>query len=339
MTLKTREGDLIETLEGLIFDVKGLVHPQDRVVAFIRYFREARGDRVRNGLSYGKVYSLSNRYALLKQNYPQYLVLDPVFDERMCEVPINCLKEIYDPIAKLQQLEKGESMDALESKALNLGLLLGEKAGIRRNSIGISGSILVGLHRANSDLDLIVYGSANCRKVNITLRKMLNDPDSALRPYDSSDLKRLFDFRSKDTAMCFEDFVRTESRKAFQGKFMDTDYFIRFVKDWYEIDEKYGDFQYKNLGCAKIKATVSDDSESILTPCSYSIENTTVTEGLKNVPITKICSFRGRFCEQARKGEAVMARGKVEKVMDTRTDRSHFRLLIGSHPTDNMILV
>lgn len=339
MPLKTREGDLIETLEGLIFDVKGLVHPPDRVVAFIRYFPEETGDRVRNGSSYGKVYSLSDRYALLKENYPQYLVFDPVFDERMCEVPIDCLKEKYDPIAKLQQLEKGENMDALESKALNLALLLGEKAGTPRNSIGISGSILVGLHRANSDIDLIVYGSANCRKVNITLRKMLNDPDSALRPYDSSDVKRLFDFRSKDTAMGFGDFVRTESRKAFQGKFMHTDYFIRFVKDWNEIDEKYGDFQYKNLGCAKMKATVSNDSESIFTPCRYSIENMAVIGGLKNVAITEICSFRGRFCEQARKGETVMAQGKVEKVMDMRTDRAHFRLLIGNHPADNMVLI
>ena len=45
----------------------------------------------------------------------------------------------------------------------------------------------------------------------------------------------LFDFRSKDTIMTFEDFAEVESRKAFQGKFMETDYFVRFVKDWQEI--------------------------------------------------------------------------------------------------------
>jgi predicted nucleotidyltransferase len=167
----------------------------------------------------------------------------------------------------------------------------------------------------------------------------LNNLDSALRPYSLSDLKALFAFRSKDTSASLEDFVRTESRKAFQGKFMNTDYFVRYVKDWNEINEKYGDFQYRNMGLAKMRATISNDSESIFTPCTYSLENATVIEGVKDVAITEICSFRGRFCEQARNGEVVMARGKVEKVTDTRTNCTHSRLLIGNNPSDYMTLI
>jgi predicted nucleotidyltransferase len=336
--LKTREGDFIESLEGLIFDVKGLVHPPEKIIAFVRYFPEEIGGRIRDGLTYGKVYSLSDRDSLLKKDYPQYLVYDPVFDETMCEVPLDRLKKRYDPIEKLLELEKSEITGVLEKKALKLVSLLSRKARTPEKSIGISGSLLVGLHRANSDIDLIVYGSSNCRKVDVALREMLNDRDFALAPYGPTDLRTLFDFRSKDTAIRFEDFVRTESRKAFQGRFMNTDYFIRFVKDWNEIDQKYGDLQYKNLGHAKIKADISDDSESLFTPCTYSVENVAVVERSKDLAITEICSFRGRFCEQARNSETVIARGKVEKVTDTRTGNTHLRLLIGNDPSDHMIL-
>ncbi len=47
--MKTREGDLLETCDGSVFDVKGMVHPPSRAIAFIRYFRDEKGDRKKNG--------------------------------------------------------------------------------------------------------------------------------------------------------------------------------------------------------------------------------------------------------------------------------------------------
>jgi len=337
--MKAREGDLIETCDELVFDVKGLVHPSDRIVAFVRYFPDEKGDRKKGKLTYGKVYSLSERYVLLGEKFHQYLVHDPVFDEIICEVPVSDLKKRYDPLEKLEHFRDDEALDSLESKALQLAHLLKEESHVPWNTLGISGSILVELHKASSDIDPIVYGSENCRKVHAALQNMLNDPRSPLKPYNRKELRSLFGFRSKDTAMVFEDFVRTESRKAFQGRFMETDCFIRFVKDWNEIDEQYGDVQYKNVGCAKIKGTVVDDSESIFTPCKYLLENATVIDGSKLSPVTEIASFRGRFCEQAKAGETVIAQGKVEQVKDLKRGHEYLRLLIGNKPSDYMILV
>ncbi len=81
MFVEAREGDLIEVSEGALFDVKGLVHPPRRVVAFIRYYPNSRGERLKGGVRFSKVYSLSKRYNLLKEKFPQYLVYDSVFDE------------------------------------------------------------------------------------------------------------------------------------------------------------------------------------------------------------------------------------------------------------------
>ena len=101
LDVKAREGDLVETSEGLIFDVKGLVHPHGRIVAFIRYYPNENGDRKRNRLVYGKVYSFADRYILLKERFPKYVVYDPVFDEILCEVPVSDAKKRLDPVEKL----------------------------------------------------------------------------------------------------------------------------------------------------------------------------------------------------------------------------------------------
>jgi predicted nucleotidyltransferase len=138
--------------------------------------------------------------------------------------------------------------------------------------------------------------------------------------------------------MRFEDFARVESRKAFQGKFDGTDYFIRFVKEWGETNEQYGDVCYKNCGYAKITATIKDDSEALFTPCTYGIENVKVVEGARLKSIREIVSFRGRFCEQAKKGEKVVAQGKVEHVTIKKQGKEYYRIILGNKPSDYMVL-
>jgi predicted nucleotidyltransferase len=332
-----REGDYIETREDLVFDVKGLVHPPGRIVAFIRYFPDEKGERKRDGRLYGKVYSLSKRYALLEERFPQYLVHDPVFDETLCEVPTSEVKMHYKPIEKLEQMRISVSIDKLEHLALQCAEQLKENANIPWKATGVSGSLMVGLHTEGSDIDPVVYGSENCKKVYSVLKELLKNRNASFQAYTREDLKRLFDFRSKDTHTSFEDFVRTEAGKVLQGKFMGRDYFIRCVKDWNEVEETYGDVHYENMGYARIKATVADASEAIFTPCTYKIKNIRVIDGSKAEPIEEIASFRGRFCEQAREGEIIVAQGKVERVKNSKRNLEYFRLLLGNKPSDFMV--
>lgn len=335
--MKAREGDLVKDLNGIIFDVKGLVHSPGKVIAFPRFIPHSQGTRMYEGIAYDKVYNISARFKFLERNFPNYIVYDHVFDEKLCEVPSENVKQHYKPVNCLKELRQSRKRDTLEEKALGLLERLGHYADAPWDKMGISGSLLAKLHTSSSDIDPIVYGSENCRRVYSALQSMLKNGDTSFKSYTVEDLKVLFDFRSKDTLMDFEDFVTVESRKVLQGKFMGKDYFIRFVKNWNEINEEYGDICYKNSGYSKIKATIKDDSESIFTPCTYKIENVRIIEGPKLQPIQEIASFRGRFCEQARTGEIVVAQGKIEKVTDYRQNREHFRLLLGNKPSDYMI--
>jgi len=336
--IRAREGDLIKTENNVIFDVKGLVHPPDRVIAFPRYIPSPTGTRGSGTDMYGKVYNLAERFQYLQQNALNLIVHDSVFDENLCEVPVDTIKRRYDPVAKLAILRISKRLEPLEKKAVQLAEDLKEAAGIPWSAIGISGSVLVGLYTAKSDLDPIVYGVNACRKAYAALENLLQDGDSRFKRYSRDGLQSLFDFRSKDTFMGFEDFARVESRKAFQGMFEGVDYFVRFVKDWSQVNERYGDVRYRNSGYAKITATVADDAEALFTPCSYKIENVTDVEGAKLEPIREIASFRGRFCEQARKGEAVTAQGKVECVTNMKTGKEHYRIILGNKPADYMLL-
>ncbi len=335
--MRIREGDVVETVDKVLFDVKGFVHPPNRVVAFIRYVPDPKGYRKKDELSYRKVYALVERYALLERAFPQYLVYDPVFDERLCEVPLKDITRHYRPAERLQKLLRLDNLDEAESRALELIRILKETANVSWNELGISGSILVKLHTKDSDVDPVVYGSKSCYKVYFALKSLRENRESPIKPYEPKELKKLFEFRSKDTFMAFGDFVRTESKKVLQGKFAGTDYFIRFLKNWNEVEERYGEVRYKSEGYVKIRARIIDDSEAIFTPCCYRIRDVEILEGIHVEPIREIVSFRGRFCEQARKGEVVVAQGKVERVR--RADKpEYYRVLLGNTVSDQMVL-
>lgn len=332
-----KEGHMIHTTHNWIYDIKGLVHPPNRIVAFPRFIPDPHGTRRRGNAAYRKVYALSERYKLLQIYFPYYLVFDPVFGERLCEVSKNDVEHYYDPVERTEELRCDVQLDKLETDASRFLELLHDQAMVSWNKLGISGSILVKLHTSKSDIDPVVYGAHNCHKVYETLKSLSKDEKSGVKIYSPEELRTLYDFRSRDTQVPFEDFARTECRKVLQGKFLQHDYFIRCVKDRDEVDERYGDVIYHKVGYAKIRATVSDDLEAILTPCRYHVENVRLLDGMGGEGATEIASFRGRFCEQARTGETVVAQGKVEEVK-RRDGESFFRLLLGGQPSDFMAL-
>jgi predicted nucleotidyltransferase len=336
--MRAREGDLIKTSDNVIFDVKGLVHPPGKIVAFPRYIPTAGGARGHGANLYGKVYNLAERFQYLQKHTPQLIVADPVFGETICEVPTAAITKHYKPVEKLAELRERKRLADLERKAVLLAETVKEAAEIPWSSIGISGSIMAGLFTLQSDIDPIVYGVENCRKAYAALENLVKDKGSRFKPYSKDEMRVLFEFRSKDTNMSFEDFARVEQRKAFQGKFDGVDYFVRFVKDWNETSEKYGDVVYRNSGYAKITATVADDAEALFTPCTYKLENVKIGEGPRLEMITEVVSFRGRFCQQARAGETIVVQGKVEHVEDTRNYYEHYRIIIGNKPSDFMAL-
>ena len=334
---RSREGDYLEDLNRIVFDVKGLVHPSDRIIAFPRFIPDPQGTRLRTSIPYKKVYALSERFAFLQAYHPHYLVLDPIFGECLCEIPQKAVVHHYDPITRLERLRRNGQRDQLETDALHLLETLHDQAGTPWRKLGVSGSLLIKMHTPQSDIDPIIYGARNCIEVHEGLRSLAGDKKSVVKPFSPNELRALYGFRFQDTRVSFSDFIKTERRKILQGKFLQHDYFIRCIRSWDEIGEHYGDVVYRKIGYARIKAVVSDDAEAIFTPCRYTVKNVQLLKGDGGEGVTEIASFRGRFCEQARTGETVVAQGKVENVQK-RDGRAFVRLLLGGQPSDFMVL-
>jgi predicted nucleotidyltransferase len=315
----------------LLFDVKGLLHPPDRVVAYLRYYPDTRGTRLRDGIRYAKVYELQKRALLLRKRWPRYIYYDKMQGRELQGVPKDAIARYHVPQIRLRSLLHARKKDRLETSAASLIRALADESKLSLATFGISGSLLVDLHRRGSDIDVVAYGTEAAKRVQRTLFALL-EMDKEFHRYSRRDLKRLYTRRDLRHAITFSDFESHEKRKVFQGRFLHQDYFLRCVKDWQEISERYGESHYMPLGTCTVSARVVDDSERLLTPCRYSLDKTRVLQGSVRYRPREVVSFRGRFAEQAYTGERIMARGRLELVQSK--VQKYLRLVVGEDPSD-----
>lgn len=327
------EGFAVETVQGLIFTVKGLVHPRDRLIAYLRYLPDPQGDRERNGKRYRRVYHLKEQQKVLQVLSPASICHDPVLGIRSQTVHKRQICRVYDPCRRLAVLHEKGPGDRVEENALRLAQFLGESSGVPLTQLGVSGSLLPGLHQPKSDIDIVVYGESEGRSVHQALLEWLESPRGPVRRPRGMQLRAIHALHRTDTPLSFADFARHQSRKVNEGYFFGRPYFIRFVKQPAQEDEQYGDLRYETLSGATVRAVMTDTWNAIFTPCSYSVKNVVFIEGGTPLDLREIVSFRGRFCEQVRVGERAIARGSIEKVVP-KADNVYCRLIVGGAPGD-----
>lgn len=337
------EGDFIETKKkGLIFDVKGLLHPKDKIICFLRYYPDSNGDKIRNDTRYSKIYDLKQRYEFLRKNYPDFVFYSNQTDMELQGVNIKEIKQIYKPKNCYKNLKKADNLSQNQQKALNFCDILINNTQITNDNIGITGSIMVGLDGENSDIDVIIYETDISKRIQEELKKIYLNEKIPVRKYNSEEFKKHYEFRADSSGISFENFMRSEKHKLHQGKFQQTDFFIRYIKSPQDWPGKFSDYLYKNYGRIKLKAEILDSSDSIFTPCSYKIkplrllELVPLSNEIELNQIHEICSFRGRFCEQAIDQEKVYIEGKLEKVLSKKKNE-YFRIILGEYKEDKMM--
>lgn len=289
--MRAREGDFIETQEGLIFDVKGHWHPSNRITAFLRYIPHPRGDRKRAGKRYKKVYDMWERQKFLKAHFPEYLFRDKDMGPIQA-VPEDDVARIYRPQEFLAALDR-KKRNVFEDASLSFCRILSETADVPLSHLGISGSALVGLAGARSDIDLVAYGKREGRSVHAalgTLRKR-----NVARPLSGRHL----------SGVCLSRWMRAdgetkrrEAQKLLHGLFSGIPYFVRLVRR--EKRERVG-----RAWVGRIEGTVVGAGDSVFTPCIYEVESGQVQ---------RLYSVRGRYCEHLRRGEGFSVTAKIERV-------------------------
>ncbi len=337
-----RDRDFIESVEGLLFCVIGNVHPENRVIAYLKYVPHFESPiRIkwsRKGIKYGRIlpyYSamgVQQTMKFLKDNYPEYIVFDKYRSIELIEIPKNKIKVHYLPEERLKEILE-DPKDPLEEMARELVIKIAEESNVELKYFGITGSILLNIHNIKySDIDLIVYGKENSYRVKEALLKLYKDPSTPFyMPYGefldrwAQDIVRIHPLTLNEAKTLYGKYKW--NRALYHNK----QFSIHPVKLENEITEKWEDKIHKPIGMIKIKARVVDSSDSLFMPAVYIVEDVHILEGPDPPkPINRIVSYEGLYFDIAEPGDEIIVQGKLEVVEELRKNETYCQVTIGT---------
>jgi predicted nucleotidyltransferase len=311
---RPKDRDFIETVDGLFFCVVGYVHPPQRYTAYLKYTpasagKWARGEvAYRRELPYYHVRHVRRTLEWLETAHPEYLWTDPATGLRFSHVPAASVARYYVPERRLAEIGVSPA-DALERETRDLATLLGSAAGLPLDALGVSGSILLGLHNpAFSDIDLLVYGADKVRRLRAVIDDLARDGLTGLPE------ERRAQWRA-ETAVRFGLEPRVvadlEARRwhyrLFRGRYVS----LHPTRADHEIREAYGDRRWTSLGRAVVEARVIDADEGMFLPAVYRVADVRWLEGDPG-PLDEIVAFEGLYCNAAERGERILVTGHLE---------------------------
>ena len=276
---RVRLRDFIETREHWVFSVVDY-YDAEGVRCLLRYIPAPDGERERDGIQFKKM-GFDEAYAFIREHKPEYIngvMVVPKKDVVKHYQPHEGLMRILDKDPRVRQM-----VDAL--------------ANIDINSIGITGSKLVGLGADSSDNDFVVYGNA-WYQARDELQKAI--AAGRIDGIDEAAWEKIYKKRKPE--LTFEEFYLHEKRKGnrclLDGALTD----LLFVRSWDQIGKRVP--IGKDLGVCTITAKVTDATFAFDSPAIYEVDHP---------EIKRVLSFTHTYAGQALAGETIEARGKLEE--------------------------
>jgi len=208
---------------------------------------------------------------------------------------------------------------------------LSEKSDVQPEFFGVSGSILLNIHRLDiSDIDLIIYGLKNSLALKRALQDAYSQSNSKTRRLENSALKSWCLSKARLFPLTLDEALQIYRRKWNLGIFEDTEFSVHPVKLQEEISEEYGDKIYQPLGPAVLGATVNSKTDSLFLPAVYKVQEARVVKGPQVMDIKEVVSYEGLYADIAEIGETILVKGKLELVRDEKNKRKYHRVVVGS---------
>jgi len=331
-----RDRDFLQTNEGFFFCVVGPLHPPERVISYIKYVPSQTGLWGKNEEKFSRIlqnYTIPNlleTFSFLQANYPHYIFDSPVENIKLTAVPHRNIKTHFKPEQKLDDLRRTETLDPLQSKVVGFARFLSELSGVPEGCFGVTGSILLGVHQPEfSDIDVTVYGS----KESWALREALTENRNTLTKLKRLEGNALVEWchrQAQKYPLSLKDAERIYERKWNLCFFEGTAVSIHSVKHELDLKTEWGDKEYQPVGHVTIRAMVSDNSDSLFLPAAYKIEDVEVLEGPQREPISEVVSYESLYDSIAENGEVILARGKLERILEKGNKKERYRVLVGS---------
>ncbi len=321
------DGDTFVTQEGFVFNVFGYEHPEGRVLAFLKYipakfknlFDIAFLERTwKHGdqelFRAEKLYTAQNYQIFLKalrKNFPSYVYSCPFRGKEVISAMLSSVKQVFVPKDCLASLASLGQRDELQEMSLKFIELLSANSGVDSSDFGVHGSVALGMHTSKSDIDIVVYGSRNFRKVEEAVDRLV-----------------------RENALCYQFNNKLDAARHFKGRYKNRIFMYNAVRKPEENTSKYGVFKYTPIRQVKLQCAVKDDSEAIFRPAIYQIENCEIksqaSATLGGVEPAFVVSMIGCYRNVARKGDKLKVCGMIERVENVETGEVFHQVVVGT---------
>jgi len=322
-----RDGDAFLTKDHFLFYTFGYEHPSDRITAFLKYIPQYYSSQFRveylpthwrldstRFLRPKQMYSVYNfrEFAeTFSRNFPDYLYHCPYRNKEVICPPRKAVKRAYVPSHCLKLLLKKKKRKGLQNLTVELVNLFANTSEVPLEDFGVHGSIALGMERDESDIDIVVYGSHNFRKLERAVKRLVEEGTLT------------YDFRN-----------RLESTRKQNGHFAAKAFVYTAVRKEDELKTRYGDCKYSVIKPLEFRCSVEDDCEAMFRPSIYHIKDIKL---LNSVPLVKnsrqpsaVVSMIGMHRNIAKKGDCIQVSGVLERVEHLQTGKESFQVVVGS---------
>ena len=322
-----RDGETLLTKEGFIFYVFGYEHPDNRVFAFLKYipsnlahhfpirFLKQKWKLVNLELSRPeKLYTPQNYQKFLetfRSSFPHYLYCCPFRGKEVLSVPLDHIERVYLPSECLQEIFKKEKRDCLQEETVELVSLLSAGSQVPIQDFGIHGSVGLNMHSEYSDIDLVVYGSQNFRRLEKAVDKLAEEER----------VKYVFT-------------KKIDSARKHRGRYKDRRFVYNAVRKPEEIDAQHGRLRYTPIKNVMFSCEVVDGSENMFRPAIYPIRDyqpdNSASELVEDQVPARVLSMIGYYRNVARRGDSIKVSGTLERVEKIETGETIFQVVVGT---------
>jgi len=261
-----------------------------------------------------RLYTAQNYQSFLetfRHSFPDYVYSCPFRQKEIISAPLDSVECVYVPRKCLQHLSRLQKRDDLQEATLDLVELLSNESRISMEDFGVHGSIALDMHTPKSDIDLVVYGAQNFRRLEVSISKLVGNG--------------VLSYVSKN---------RIDAARRYKGKYMEKLFMYNAVRELEEIKSKYGMFKYFSLAHVKFCCKVKDDTEAMFRPAIYRVENyepANKTSMLVEDKVPRlVTSMIGCYRNVACKGDKIRVSGMLECVENLETGQIYHQVVVGT---------
>lgn len=305
----------------------GYEHPAGRVFAFLKYIPETWKNHfnieyLSNTWKHGKqklfraeqLYTAKNYQTFLetfRKSFTDFVYFCPFREKEVLTVPLSTIKQVYVPNECLQHLIKLKKKDNLQKMAAELINILSTESRIGMDNFGVHGSIALNMHTAKSDIDIVVYGADNFRRLERTIGKLVKAGSLSYRFNNRLDAARHCKVRYRNKTFMYNAIRKAE-----------------------EIKSKYGELKYTRLNFVNFKCRVKDDTEAMFRPAIYKIQGYQPDDpalAIKKCQTPElVVSMIGCYRNVARAGDTITVSGMFERAENLATGQVFHQVVVGT---------